>query len=82
MSYEIVVKSRAGKDLKKIPKVDATRIADKLEMLSTEISGDIKRLTNHTPEYRLRVGQYRILFEVDGTEILVYRILHRKEAYR
>ncbi len=35
------------------------------------------------PEYRLRVGQFRVLFEVeDGIRIVVYRIVHRREAYR
>ena len=82
MSYEVIVKSKATKDLRKIPKLDATRIADKLEMAASDLSGDIKRLTNHTPEYRLRVGQYRVLFEIEGTDLVVYRVLHRKEAYR
>ena len=31
---------------------------------------------------RLRVGNYRVLFEVDGNMIVVYRILHRKDAYQ
>lgn len=42
----------------------------------------VKKLTNHTPEYRLRVGDFRVLFEIDGTKIDVYRILHRKNAYK
>jgi mRNA interferase RelE/StbE len=47
------------------------------------LSGDVKRLTNFTPEYRLRVGQYRVLFEVENeNEVVVYRIVHRREAYR
>jgi mRNA interferase RelE/StbE len=47
------------------------------------LSGDVKRLTNFSPEYRLRVGQYRVLFEIESEkEIVVYRIVHRREAYR
>jgi len=46
------------------------------------LSGDVKKLTNFTPEYRLRVGEYRILFEVENSKIIVYRILHRKDVYR
>lgn len=46
------------------------------------MSGDVKKLTNFTPEYRLRVGEYRILFEVENSKIIVYRILHRKDVYR
>jgi mRNA interferase RelE/StbE len=47
------------------------------------MKGDIKRLTNFTPEYRLRVGDYRVLFEIeDSSRIVVYRVRHRREAYR
>jgi mRNA interferase RelE/StbE len=46
------------------------------------LSGDVKRLTNFTPEYRLRVGEYRVLFETAGARVVIYRILHRREAYR
>jgi mRNA interferase RelE/StbE len=56
---------------------------DALEELSKDFSGDVKKLTNFTPEYRLRVGPYRILFEIeDDNCAMVYRILHRREAYR
>jgi len=54
----------------------------KIEGLTEDLAGDVKRLTNFTPEYRLRVGDYRVLFEVDGDKLIMYRILHRKDAYR
>ena len=39
--------------------------------------------TPHVPEYRLRVGQYRALFEIENeNEIIVYRVVHRRNAYR
>ena len=46
------------------------------------LTGDVKKLTNFTPEYRLRVGNYRVLFEVEGGVVIVYRVLHRKDAYQ
>jgi len=46
------------------------------------IKGDIKKLANFYPGYRLRVGHWRVLFEVTNGKIIVYRIIHRKEAYR
>jgi mRNA interferase RelE/StbE len=83
MTYEIELKPRAVKDLRKIPKDQASRIADALEDLADGMKGDIKRLTNFTPEYRLRVGDYRVLFEIeDSSRIVVYRVRHRREAYR
>ena len=83
MNYTVGLKPRASKDLRRIQKQNASRIADALERLADDLSGDVKRLTNFTPEYRLRVGQYRVLFEVENeNEIVVYRIVHRREAYR
>ena len=37
---------------------------------------------NFTPEYWLRVGDYRILFEIEGEKLIIYRIRHRKDAYK
>lgn len=83
MNYTVGLKPRATKDLRRIQKQDASRIADALERLEDNLFGDVKRLTNFTPEYRLRVGQYRVLFEVENeNEVMVYRIVHRREAYR
>lgn len=53
-----------------------------LDALENDLAGDVKRLTNFSPEYRLRVGNYRILFEVEERRVVVYRLLHRRESYR
>jgi len=49
--------------------------------MQDNLAGDVKRLTNTTPEFRLRVGDYRVLFEIEGSKVLVYRIRHRRDAY-
>ena len=83
MKYTVGLKPRATKDLRNIHRQDANRIAGALERLEDDLQGDVKRLTNFTPEYRLRVGQYRVLFEVENdNQIVIYRIVHRREAYR
>jgi mRNA interferase RelE/StbE len=58
------------------------RILGKIEALRNDLAGDVKRLTNFTPEYRLQVGNYRVLFEVEEGKVVVYRVLHRKDAYQ
>ena len=80
--YIVEIKPKAIKDAKRIPKNILARIFEKIDILSVCLSGDVKKLTNFTPEYRLRVGEYRILFEVENSKIIVYRILHRKDVYR
>jgi mRNA interferase RelE/StbE len=83
MKYTVELKPQAIKDLKHIQKTDAARVCNALEILSDGLQGDVKRLTNFTPEYRLRVGNYRILFEVEKRNlIIVYRVCHRKDVYK
>lgn len=82
MIYRIELKPLAIKDLDDLTKDVAGRILDKTETLRDNLSGNVKKLTNHAPEFRLRVGDYRVLFEVEGDKIIVYRVKHRKDAYR
>jgi len=83
VKYAVELKPRAVKDLQRIQKRDASRIADAIDRLGDDLSGDVKRLTNFSLEYRLRIGQYRILFEIEEqNRIIIYRIVHRREAYR
>jgi mRNA interferase RelE/StbE len=83
MQYEIELKPRAFKDLRIIAKHDAARIVSALEKLQDNLTGDVKHLSNFTPEYRLRVGDYRVLFEIEKpNRVVVYRVRHRKDAYR
>jgi mRNA interferase RelE/StbE len=81
MIYQIELKPRALRDLKGIDKTQARRIAEKIALMKDSLAGDVKRLTHFTPEFRLRVGDYRVLFEVEGEKVIVYRVIHRKDAY-
>lgn len=82
MKYKVEFKPRAIKDCRHIDKKLARIIFSKIESLSNSLRDDVKRLTNFTPEYRLRIGDYRVLFETEGDKIIIYRIWHRKEAYK
>jgi mRNA interferase RelE/StbE len=82
MRYKVELKPQAVKDGKKIPKQHLRRIFEKIDLLQNDLTGDVKRLTDFTPEYRLRVGVYRILFELVNETIVIYRIRHRKDAYK
>jgi len=42
---------------------------------------NIKKLTNFEPAYRLRVGNYRVLFDVTDDIIIIGRVLHRQNSY-
>ena len=82
MQYKIEFKPRSLKDCRKIPKSELKRIFNNIEEMANNLKGDVKQLTNFSPEYRLRVGDYRILFEIEEDKIIIYRIRQRKDAYR
>lgn len=82
MKYQVELRPRAEKDLRSVRQQEQNRIIEKLRLAADDLHGDIKRLVQFQPSYRLRVGDYRVLFEVEANKIVVYRILHRREAYR
>ena len=82
VKYILAFKPRARKDLKALGSENLQRVLEKIEALTDNLAGDVKRLTDYTPEFRLRVGDYRVLFEIDGSTIIVYRVVHRRQAYR
>jgi mRNA-degrading endonuclease RelE of RelBE toxin-antitoxin system len=49
--------------------------------LQSNLSGDVKKLTAKTHEYRLRVGTLRVLFTLEKDPINVYAVRDRKKAY-
>ena len=69
MIYQIVIKKHAKKYIDSLPRPDRQRIAAALRQLP--FSGDIKPLSGHDNLYRLRVGNYRIIFTVDNGKLLV-----------
>jgi Cytotoxic translational repressor of toxin-antitoxin stability system len=79
--YSVKLMPKAIKDLKALPKSQAQRIMQKIVALEEGLGNEVKKLTDFTPEYRLRVGDYRVLFEIENQEIVIYRVKHRKHAY-
>ena len=82
MKYSVELKPKAEKDLKGLAPAARRRVIERLIWLEDDLRGDVKRLSNHFPEYRMRAGDHRALFEVAGERVIVYRILHRGTAYR
>ena len=85
-NYKIVLTLPAKKALFKINPIDAKKIETKLKDLVAGIQNlDIKKIVSKKyPTYRLRIGNYRVLYEVHQKAIIVkiIRISHRKEAYK
>lgn len=60
VKYTVQLKPRAKKELAQLPSAERQRIIAALEKLENSLAGDVKHLTGFTPEYRLRVGNYRV----------------------
>ena len=81
MKYELEIKSRALKDLRRLDSGLRTRVIRHIEALRDDVKGDVKRLTNYSPKFRLRIGEYRVLFEIVEDKIEIHRIRNRSELY-
>jgi len=80
-AFKIIYSEPAKEDLDALPVKFAAQIVKKIRRLENGLLGDIKRLKEHDVSYRLRMGDFRILFDVVKDVIIVQRIKNRKEAY-
>ena len=79
---KINIRNSAIKDLKNIDSKNRDRIHTKIKDLTKFPSiSNVKKLTKFEPAYQLRVGDYRVLFDVTEDTIEIGRILHRKDSY-
>lgn len=81
MRYEIVYGDAAVSDLDGLPARQRAQVLRKIERLQNGLHGNIKRLQNADVTYRLRMGDYRVLFDVEGNVIVIRRVGNRKDVY-
>lgn len=84
-SYSLAFKHSVEKDLRKIPKEFIPRIFEHIENLSaTPIPPDSYKIAGAESLYRIRIGEYRVIYQVlhDSREVIVFYIRHRSAAYR
>lgn len=79
--YQIEYGPSALDDLDGLPVRERGQILRKIERLEHGLHGNIKRLQKAGAMYRLRMGDYRILFDVAGGVIVIRRIGNRKDVY-
>ena len=83
--YKIDLKKSVFKDLKHIDKHIVKQILSKIETLEKNPRGNQSQKLHGTEcSYRLRVGDYRIVYQIDDSSrlVTVYGIGHRREIYR
>ena len=83
--YKVLVHGAVPKEIRALPKAVRTRVKESISKLSLDpIPVGASRIRGRTNAYRVRVGNYRIVYEVHVTEIVVYAVgvAHRREIYR
>lgn len=81
--YKIFYTQTAVDDIDKLDPVSKKRIGKKIQALSKDPLSHARKLINSSlGYYRWRIGDYRIIFDLDGNRIIVLRVGHRKEIYR
>ncbi len=83
-NYELEIKKSAQKELEKLPKKDIQVIVEKINGLRKNPRGPKSIKLSGDEKYRLRVGNYRVLYEIVDKILMIYviKIAHRKEVYR
>lgn len=84
MRYSVIVQRRAQKQIARFPTETQDRIEESLQALSKEPRPPGSRKLQGREGWRLRVGDYRAIYEIDDTarEVLVVALGHRKDVYR
>lgn len=82
-AFRVEWTKQADADLAKLTKRDRQRVKAAVQQFADTRHGRIKRLGGFAaPRFRLRVGEWRVLFRRETGAIYVHRVLHRREAYR
>ncbi|EEI17486.1 type II toxin-antitoxin system RelE family toxin [Corynebacterium lipophiloflavum] len=85
MSYTITYVPSAAKAIRKLDRSTARRLLDAIESLASDPCppGSIQ-LKGGSGEFRIRVGDYRVVYDIHHEElvVLVLRVGHRREVYR
>lgn len=82
MTVRVLYKSSVAHDLKKIAPSDRQRILRRIEeILSRDARGGDPLHGEFEGLFKLRVGEYRVVYALAGPDVLILRIRHRSKAY-
>ncbi len=84
-SFKIEFKGVVEKEIRRMPRELISNVLDSIEKLSEEpVPHQAIKLMGVAATYRLRIGDYRIIYQVDkkSKTIVIHHIRHRREVYR
>ncbi len=81
--YHLDFSNSAASEFKKLPKELQLRISYKIESLKeTPFPSGVQKIMGAEDTYRIRIGDYRVVYFIKGDFIEIMRVKHRKEVYR
>lgn len=83
-SYSVLVKRDAERELRRLPKGDLQRVVARIAALAGDPRPPAAKKLSTLERYRIRQGDWRILYEVDDEDrvVTVVKVGHRKDVYR
>jgi mRNA interferase RelE/StbE len=84
-SYKVVPKPSIEKDLRSLPKSTVLRIVNQIEKLGVDpFPSHTLKLEGAKNLFRIRVGDYRLVYEVDrqAKQVVIHHVRHRRDVYR
>jgi len=83
LTYKLVYTQRAVKDIRKLEQISKKRIGRALVRYEEDPLKYAEKLIDpRLGTYRFRIGDYRVVFDLKGNEIIVLRVGHRKDIYK
>ena len=83
--YKVLPKPSVEKDLRSLPKSTLARVLTAMEELGENpFSRQTVKLEGATDLFRIRVGDYRIIYQVDrgGKQVIIHHVRHRRDVYK
>lgn len=83
-SYKLQIKPSAAKELENLPKQDRIRVIERIRRLADDPRGPGTEKLSGAEKYRVRQGNYRIIFMIEDRiiTVIILKIGDRKEVYR
>lgn len=84
MGYAVEIKKSAEREMNRLPDAIHRRVSQRILALESDPRPRGSQKLEGGEGYRLRVGDYRMLYAIDDQErrVLIYSVAHRREAYR
>ena len=82
--YRLRLKKSAAKEIENLPRKDCARVVGAIQKLLDDPYEQNTQKLSGQEKYRIRVGNYRVLYEIINDElvVMVVKVGHRKDVYR